>query len=366
VTRHTLAVDRSVSLQEDHSNSHNRWHPAITPVLTIRPGDEVTFSCRDGYDGQVRDGDGADALGRLEMGREHPLTGPVYVEGAEPGDLLEVEILDIATDPYGFSAVFAGFSRLRERFTESRISHWSLAGGVARSPQIPGVAFTARPFLGVIGVAPSAERVAAFAAREQALADAGSMLPLPLADFVVPADPRIATEGLRTLPPRENGGNWDVPDFSLGSTVLLPVEVPGALLSVGDPHFRQGDGEVSGAAIETSAEATLRVSLVKADDAVWHPRTPAASVRRPAQPATDWMVTTGIPVTPEGANRDEDLMLAADHALGEMVDRLVAERGYEPWQAFTILSIAVELRVTMIVVPPNCTVSAALPLDIFE
>jgi formamidase len=355
MTTHSLDVDRG--------EFHNRWHPDIPPRVTIDPGDTVVLACRDGFDGQIRDGDGADVLQRLQMGREHPLTGPVFVRGAEPGDVLAVSVLDVACGPYGFSGVFAAFSRLGSRFRESVVSHWRLEDGVATSPQVPGVRIPGRPFLGIIGVAPSLARVEVVRAREQALSDAGSFLLLPTAEFAVPD---AAREGLRTMPPRENGGNWDVEAFGVGSTILLPVEVPGALLSAGDPHFRQGDGEVSGAAIETSAVATLRVELVKAADVAWTPSTPAAVLRTAAEPAREWLVTTGIPLTSEGSNREMDLLLAVDHALGQMVDRLVAERGYDEAQALTIASIAGQLRVSMIVAPPNCSVTALLPLDIFD
>lgn len=363
---HTLSVDRSASLQDDHRNSHNRWHPGITPVLEIDPGDEVVFECRDGFDGQIQDGASPEDLAKLQMGREHPLTGPVYVIGAEPGDLLAVDVVEVEPGPYGFSAVFAGFSRLSRRFRQSAVSHWHIKNGTARSPQIPGVAIAARPFLGIIGVAPSEQRMRQFRDQEQELADNGSFVQLPMTEFAVPTDPEIASQALRTMPPRQNGGNWDVEQFGIGSTVYFPVEVEGALLSAGDPHFRQGDGEVSGAAIETSAIARLRINLVKADSVVWRPATPAATLRTPPSDAEEWLVTTGIPVAADETIREMDLLLAADNALEQMVDRLVAERGYDEHQAFTILSLAVQLRVAMIVVPPNCSVSAMLPLSIFE
>jgi formamidase len=362
---HTLTVDRSVSLQEDMRNSHNRWHPDIEPCLEIDSGDEVLFECRDGFDGQINEGDTGTVLERLQMGREHPLTGPVFVRGAEPGDMLAVDVLDIACGPYGFSGVFAPFARLQGRFSESVISHWHIENGFATSPQVPGVTIPSRPFLGIIGVAPSRPRMEAMRSREQALADAGSFLLLPSPDFVVPADPVIGAEGLRTMPPRENGGNWDVEAFTVGSTVYLPVEVGGGLLSAGDPHFRQGDGEVSGAAIETTADARLRVNLIKAADLSWMPATPAATLRTPPQPDAEWLVTTGIPIDAAGTNREMDLLLAVDHALGQMVDRIVAEYGYDEHQAFTIVSIAGRLHVSMIVAPPNCSVTAMLPVSIF-
>jgi formamidase len=361
--RHVLAVDRTKSLQDDRANSHNRWHPGIEPVLEIDVGDEVVFECRDGFDGQVRDGDDVGVLAGLQLGREHPLTGPVYVRGAEPGDLLAVDVQSVEPASYGFCAVFGGFSRLADRFATSALSHWHIEDGVPTSDQIPGVTIAARPFLGIVGVAPSQDRMQAFRAREQKLADDGCMLQLPTAEFAVPT---AAADGLRTMTPRENGGNWDVEAFGVASTVYLPVEVEGALLSAGDPHFRQGDGEVSGAAIEATALATLRVNLIKGKDANWKPVTPAATERRPAQDAGEWLIATGIPVTRAGENRDMDLLLAVDRALDQLIDRVVAEYGYDEHQAFMIVSLAVELHVSMIVAAPNCTVTAALPTSIFD
>jgi formamidase len=334
--------------------------------LEIDAGDEVVLECRDGFDGQIRDGATADDLAGLQLGREHPLTGPVYVRDAEPGDVLAVDIRNVEPAGYGFSAVFAGFSRLTDRFTASAVSHWHIQDAAAKSPEIPGVTIAARPFLGIVGVAPAPERMAAFREREQRLADDGCLLMLPTSDFAVPDDPMVAAEGLRTMTPRENGGNWDVEAFGVGSTVYLPVEVDGALLSAGDPHFRQGDGEVSGAAIETSAVATLRVRLIKAADTAWTPASPAARQRRGDETSGEWLVTTGIPIARDGENRAMDLMLAVDRALDQMVDRVAAEYGYDEHQAFTIVSLAVRLHVSMIVAAPNCTVTAALPTDIFD
>ncbi len=364
--RHRLEVDRAISLQDDHTNSHNRWHPDIEPCLEIDPGDEVAFECRDGFDGQIRDGAPIEDLARLQLGREHPLTGPVSVRGAEPGDVLAVDVVDVEAAGYGFSAVFAGFSRLAERFTTPWLSHWRISDGVATSPEIPEVTISGRPFLGIIGVAPSPARMEEFREREQRLAEQGCRLMLPTSRFAVPDDPPIAGAGLRTMTPRENGGNWDVESFGVGSTVNLAVEVEGALLSAGDPHFRQGDGEVSGAAIEMSATATLRVGLIKSADVRWQPVSPGATERRLPDPGGEWLVTTGIPVDRGGDNREMDLLLAVDRALDQMVDRVAAEYGYDEVQAFTIVGLAVQLRVSMIVAAPNCTVTASLPTDIFD
>ncbi len=364
---HRLEVATDVSLQDDQTNSHNRWHPEIPPVLRIEPGQVVEMQIRDAFDLAIPpDADGS-ALGRLELGREHPLTGPIYVEGAEPGDMLDVELVSFVPGDRAFSMVFPGFNILPERMTEPFVTHWEIEDEVARCAAIPGVAFRGEPFLGTAGVAPSMERLTAIEERERRLAEDGAMILQPMKEFAVPSTPEeVAAQGLRTMPPREFGGNMDVPEFGLGSVVRYRVDVPGALFSAGDAHFRQGDGEVSGGALEMGATATLRFGLVKAADAAWTPTCPAAVRSVPAQPEREWLVTTGIPVTADGINRDRDISLAARNAVEEMIDRLAAEYGYEPWQAFNIVSIAARIQVSLMVVTPNVTVTVSLPTDIFE
>jgi formamidase len=364
---HRLPVAKDVSLQKDDVNSHNRWHPDIPPVLRIESGDTVDFEFRDAFDLAIGPAAGGDALGGLELGREHPLTGPVYVEGAEPGDVLEVELLSFTPAERAFSMVFPGFNILPERMTEPVVTHWDIEDGVARCPAIPGVSFRGAPFLGTAGVAPSAERLAKIARREADLAAEGAPVLQPTAEFAVPAGlGSIGAEGLRTMPAREVGGNLDVPEFGVGTVVSYPVDVAGALFSAGDPHFRQGDGEVSGGALEMSATAVLRFNLVKAADAAWVPPTPAAVRRSPAEPEREWLLTTGIPVTADGINRYRDVTLAACNAVETMVDRVAAEYGYAPWQAFTIVSLATRIQVSAMVDTPNVTVTASLPTDVFE
>src|SRR5262249_39441328 len=141
-----------------------------------------------------------------------------FVRGAEPGDVLAIDVEAIETAGYGFSAVFAGFSRLSERFATPALSHWHIEGDTATSPQIPGVTIGARPFLGIVGVAPSPSRMQTFRDREQRLADGGCMLMLPTTEYAIPRDPAIAPDAIRTMTPRENGGNWDVEAFGIGST----------------------------------------------------------------------------------------------------------------------------------------------------
>lgn len=367
--RHHLGADTSRPLGEEPSSGHNRWHPGIEPRLRVDPGDVVTFDLRDGLDVQIVAGSSPDAVLTLDVNRGHPMTGPVYVAGAEPGDLLDVEILEIEPANWGYTIVIPNLGLLSHRFGEPFVVSWDLRGGVARSDDLPGVAIPGEPFLGVIGVAPSLERVGAFAAREQALLDTGALVMPPDPRGAVPAEGAPAHEGLRTVPPRENGGNMDVKQLTAGTRVTFVVEVPGALFSVGDPHFAQGDGESCGVAIEMAATTTLRFGLRKADQLAWRPRNPVFEFTAPT-PATArsrrYIATTGISLQRDGSNSFLDVFAAARDALEELVDYLVHERGLTDNQAYVLVSVAADLKISEIVDVPNALVSAVLPLDIFE
>jgi formamidase len=365
--RHRLQVDASRSLLDEPAKGHNRWHPSIPSVLTIAPGDEVTFDLRDGLDVQITPGATVEDVLTLDVTRGHPMTGPVHIEGAEPGDLLDVEILEIRPAQWGYTVILPSLGLLDFRFAEPFVVEWDLSGGVARSAQIPGVGIPGEPFLGVIGVAPSLQRVAQFAAREQALLDQGALVMPPEPRGAVPASGIGADEGLRTVPPRENGGNMDVKQLTAGTVVTFGVEVDGALFSVGDPHFAQGDGESCGVAIEMAAQTTLRFNLRKGADVAWRPRNPVFEYSEAAMPTERrFIATTGVSVNRDGTNAFLDVFAAARNALDELVDYLVAERGYTPNQAYVLVSVAADLKISEIVDVPNALVSAVLPLDIFE
>lgn len=364
--RHRLSVDASVSLLDEPTSGHNRWHPGIEPLLTVRPGDVVTFGLRDGLDVQIRPGSTVADVVALDVNRGHPMTGPVVIEGAEPGDLLDVEILDITPDGWGYTIIMPRLGLLDYRFDEPFVVEWDLTGGVARSAQIPGVTIPGEPFLGVIGVAPSIERLRAFAAREQALLETGALVMPPDARGAVPSVGVAALEGLRTVPPRENGGNMDVKQLRAGTTVTFVVEVPGALFSVGDPHFAQGDGESCGVAIEMAAETTLRFSLRRQEELAWAPKSPSFVFTAPASAERRYLATTGVSLDRDGSNRFLDVFGAARNALDEMVEYLVRERGFTANQAYVLVSVAADLKISEIVDVPNALVSAVIPLDIFD
>jgi formamidase len=366
---HEIRIDRSKTLLEEPATGHNRWHPDIPPIVRCQPGDEVVLETRDALDGQIGPGATADTVAATNLDVVHPLTGPVYVEGAEPGDLLEVEILDVAPEPYGFTVQVPGFGFLREEFPDPYVVHWDIADGWATSDGLPGVRIPGSPFMGAIGLTPGRELLTTTTAREQALLDRGGAVLPPSPASAVPDDPRIAAEALRTIPPREQAGNVDIKQLSKGTTLLLPVDTPGALFSAGDAHFAQGDGEACGTAIEMSATLRVRFGLQKGEAAVHGIRDPRfirSDYYLPPEYAAPrrFYATTGISITRDGENRSEDVTLAARNALLNMIDHL-GERGWNRQQAYTICSVAVDLKISQLVDVPNLLVSAFLPEDIF-
>ena len=367
---HRIAIDRSRPLARQPETGHNRWHPDIPPILRVDPGDAVELETRDAIDGQYTPASTAEDVGRTDLSVVHPLTGPVYINGAEPGDLLEVQIGEITPEPFGFTVQIPGFGFLRDVFTEPHIVKWTIEGGFATSPDLPGVRIPGAPFMGVIGLAPSAELLRQTTAREaELLARGGAVLP-PDKAGAVPADEPIASTGLRTIPPRETGGNLDIKQLAQGTTLLLPVSQEGALFSVGDAHFAQGDCETCGTAIEMGATFRAAFQLRKGAAArgnirdVQFSREEYWADPRYAAPRR-FFATTGTSIRKDGVNESEDLTLAARNALLNMIEHLVAERGYSRQQAYALCSVAVDLKISEIVDVPNFVVSAFLPLDIF-
>ena len=369
---HTIRIDRSKQLHEEPRTGHNRWHPDIPPVLCVDPDDTVVMETRDAFDGIITLKTTLEDLRRIDLKLAlsllHPLTGPVFINGAEPGDLLEVHIVDVTPQPFGFTTILPRFGFLRDYFPNFFLVRWKIDGTSAVSPDLPGVRIPAGAFMGIMGVAPSRASRARMAAREDELLRRGGLVNPPLAQSAVPSTEPLASEGLRTIPPRENGGNFDIKQLTTGSTLLLPVDVPGALFSAGDSHFAQGDGESCGTAAEMAATVTVRFGLRKGVAA-------QRSIRRPqfertvADPRTAlpqrFFATTGMPITREDRNESEDVTLAAKDALLNMIDHLVTERGYSREQAYCLTSVAVNLHISELVDVPNVTVSAFLPLDVF-
>jgi formamidase len=334
--------------------NHNRWHPDLEPVVRVAPGEAVTLETIDGLDGELGpDSTHADVV-RCDTGLGHPLTGPVYVEGAERGDLLEVELLGYETAPFGVTPTFPGFGLLADHFPEPYLVTWTIADGLARSDALPGIAVPGDPFAGVAGVAPSHELMAALRAREEEIRAAGGPV---VDDEPARARPAAAAAGLRTIPPRETGGNLDVRQLVAGARLLLPVHVPGALFSIGDLHFAQGDGEVCGTGIEVAGAVTARFTVHR--EPHWRPRFPAYET--PARPARRAFATTGIPV-----HEAMDVGVAAREAVLEMIGWLEAVHGLERRAAYALCSACVDLRLSEVVDVPYPLVSALCPLDVFE
>lgn len=368
---HHVRIDRTKTLAEEPSTGHNRWHEAIPPIVRVAPGDRVILETRDALDGQFTSSSTADDVARANLMPVHPLTGPVYVEGAEPGDLLEVRIEEIRPEPFGFTAQVPGFGYLRDVFTAPHLVRWRIADGWATSDDLPGVRVPGAPFMGVIGVAPSAELRATQAAREAEVASRGgaALPPDPIA--AVPSDLAIASTALRTIPPRETGGNLDVKQLTAGTTLLIPVYAPGALFSVGDAHFAQGDGEVCGTAVEMAGTFVGELHLRKGEAARRNVQSVQYSreeyILDPRfQAPRRFYATTGLSVREDGRQESEDATLAARNAILAMIDYLVDERRFTREQAYAICSVAVDLKINEMVDVPNFTVSAVLPLDIFE
>jgi len=302
--------------QLDSDVVHYVWDNAIAPRLEIDPGDTVVIRCRDSSDGYYQRGmTAADVGGRVSKG--HPLSGPIAIRGAKPGDVLRVEVLDLVPGDLGYTSFRPGIGLLQEDFPYSYLKLWELAGDTAELRA--GVRVPLEPFLGVMGVA----------------------LPEPGEH--------------RTAPPRKNGGNMDIKQLTIGSTLFLPVWVDGALFSCGDGHAAQGDGEVCITAIETTMTATLRFSLE-------HDRSlsfPELETSRPLSPRTGagrHYATTGIA---------PDLMDATKQATRAMIAHLVEAHGLTREEAYVLCSVAVDLRISEVVDAPNWVVSAFLPLALF-
>lgn len=362
-----IRVDHGRPVQDEPDRCHNRWHPDIPPVLSCRPGDEILLETRDAVDGQLTlDSTDADVV-RIDRSIVHPLTGPVRIEGAEPGDVLVVEVLEIVPASFGYTAQIPGFGFLADEFPEPFLVRWEIGDGFATSPDLPGVRIPGEPFMGTMGVAPSRDLLEQITRRERALKERGEDVVLPDRRGAVPAREPIASEGLRTKPPRENGGNLDVRQMIAGTRILFPVWTEGGLFSAGDGHFAQGDGEACGTAIETRATLRVRMDVRKGEATerdvrdVRFASPEAGSDARPRETFT----TTGLCVYAKEGGRANDLTAAARSALRNMIEHLVHEYGYSRQQVYAICSVAVHLKVGEVVDSPNYVATATVPLDIF-
>lgn len=364
-----------VPLAEQKELGHNRWHPDIPPLHTLDPGDEVIVETPGYDDYQLLDTDDDQDMVNIDLGRAHPIAGPIYVNGAEPGDLLVVDILDVLPlSGIGYSAILPAMGGpLADWFPNGYKTVWDLHGLFATSRQIPGVEIPAISHPGVIGVAPSHELLQLWNEREDPLIAQG--LAVPREDAIGSSVlrtlegaewDRVASTAARTVPPRENGGNLDIKNLSRGSRVYFPVFVEGALFSCGDLHFAEGDGEITWNAIEMDGSTWLRFQLIKGGMERYKVRAPMLRPS-PVDPTfgTRYLSFTGL--CARGTDQKYlDTTAAAVDAVEQAIDYL-GKFGYNAEQAYTIISVApCEMHVAGIVDIPNAAVLLKIPVDIFD
>lgn len=363
---------------------HNRWHPDIPMAAKVKPGDDFKIECYDWTGGQIHNNDDASDVRDVDLSKVHFLSGPVGVEGAEPGDLLVVDILDIGTfenSQWGFNGFFSkknGGGFLTEHFPEAQKSIWDFNGMFTKSRHIPGVEFAGLIHPGLIGCLPSKEMLDEWNVREKALYDTEpdrmpALATLPYADTAHmgklegDAKQSAAFEGARTVPPREHGGNCDIKDLSRGSKIYFPVYVEEAGLSVGDLHFSQGDGEITFCgAIEMAGWIHLRVNLIKAGMEKYGIKNPIFKPSPIAPKYDDYLIFEGISVDEGGKQHYLDVHIAYRQACLNAIEYLT-KFGYTKAQSYAILGTApVQGHISGVVDIPNACATLWLPTDIFE
>jgi formamidase len=378
-----IKIDVSES-PEKQDVLHNRWHPDLPMVATVKPGAEFRVECVDWTGGQIKDDDSATDIKVVDLSKVHYLSGPIGVEGAEPGDLLVVDILDVGVLPdsqWGFTGIFAkenGGGFLDEHYPDARKACWNFSGIYANSRHIPGVEFAGIMHPGLIGCLPSKELLETWNTREKKLFDTDpervpTLACLPYADTAhmgrMTGDARdaAAAEGARTVPPREHGGNCDIKNLSRGSKVYFPVYVDGGGLSMGDIHFSQGDGEITFCgAIEMAGYLDIRVNIIKGGMEKYAVINPIFEPS-PLEPNyTSYVMFEGISVDEQGEQHFLDATIAYRQACLNAIAYL-KKFGYTGEQAYAILGTApVEGRISGIVDVPNACATLALPTEIFN
>jgi len=292
--------------------THSRWNADLAPRLTIASGDTVHFECQDSSGAQVHPAMTVDEFQSIDRGRIHALTGPVAIHDAAPGDVLQIDVLEVAHKGWGWSSIIPGLGFLKERFADPFLFHWELEADVTRS--LAPATLPLRPFCGIMGVAP---------------AEHGEF---------------------RTRPPGIFGGNMDVRELATGATLYLPVQQPGALFSCGDAHAAQGDGEVCINGIECPADVTLRFHLHK-----HQPLTGPLIESAPSdEQGPSWLVVES----------STDAITAAKNATDRMIDLLIAKWDFAPAHAYLLCSVAMKLQLSQVVNEPMVTVSAAIAKSI--
>jgi acetamidase/formamidase len=297
------------------------WDNSRAPAITIAPGDIVQFRDIDAANGQLSPKSTAADIPKLDFSRINPISGPVYVDGAVPGDALKVTLLGFEPSGWAWTAIVPGFGLLAEEFTEAALHLWSYDRSLAKPALYgPGARVPLKPFCGTIGVAPAAPGAHS------------------------------------TIPPHNAGGNMDIRDLTEGVDLYLPVQVAGALFSIGDSHAAQGDGEVCGTAIESPMSVSAKFDLIKGANL----RFPRFVTHGPVSRHLDgkgYEVTTGI---------GPDLMEAAKNAVRGMIDLISRQHHMNPEHAYMLCSVCADLRISEIVDLPNWVVSCYLPRVIFD
>jgi formamidase len=363
---------------------HNRWHPDIPMVAWVNPGDEFRVECIDWTGGQIKNDDSATDVQIVDLSKVHYLTGPIGVKGAEPGDLLVVDILDVGVLPdsqWGFTGIFArenGGGFLVDHYPEARKACWNFSGIYANSRHIPHCEFAGIMHPGLIGCLPSKPLLDKWNKREAALFATNpervpALCALPYGPTAhmgrLKGDAAMAAglEGARTVPPREHGGNCDIKNLTRGSKVFFPVYVNGGGLSMGDIHFSQGDGEITFCgAIEMAGYLDLRVKIIKGGVAKYGILNPVFEIS-PLQPGySKYLVFEGISVDEQGKQHYLDPHVAYRMACLNAIEYL-KKFGYSGEQVYAILGTApVEGRISGIVDIPNACATLAIPADIFD
>ena len=390
--KNLFPLDSAKPFPDQETVGHNRWHPDIPPVHTVQPGDSFRIDCREWFDGDIHNDDSADDIRDAPLNKVHALSGPFRIEGAKPGDLLVVDILDVGPIPqeegplagqgWGYTGIFAkknGGSFLTDQFPDAYKAVWDFTGQTATSRHIPGVSFTGIIHPGLMGTAPSHELLGKWNQREAALIATDPERVPPLA---LPPEPdhailgsltgadfdRVAGEGARTAPPRENGGNQDIKNLSKGTRVFYPVYVDGANFSVGDLHFSQGDGEITFCGgIEMGGFIDVHVDIIKDGMAKYGVSENAIFMPGNVEPRySQWLAFSGTSVTLEGEQRYLDSQLAYQRACLHAIDYLTTF-GWSPEQAYLLLGAApIEGRFSGVVDIPNACATVYLPTEIFD
>jgi len=290
--------------------THNKFSRSIAPVLRVPDGAIIEFNTEEATDGQLSVNSTKEDIASLSFEPIHPLTGPVFVEGAEPGDVLAVKLHEINIGAWGWTAIIPGFGFLSDDFTEPYLKTYQFNEGDQSFRFNDDISLPVKPFAGVLGVAPDTDSL------------------------------------LSTIPPRANGGNMDDPFMVAGTTVYLPIFVEGALFSIGDAHVAQGLGEVCGTAVEAPMRLIVELTVIK-----------GKKIQEPQYETDDYYATTGFATTIDSA---------AKKAVRYMVNYLVEERGMEANEAYMLCSLAADLHIAEVVDVPHMLVTVHIPKAIFK